>query len=84
MFHQCQAAVQRLSKQSRGATNQAQRLLKNVVSSLAVSLQELSTNFRKGQSSYLKSMLQFALILCVQSCTCVLFISILANSALGS
>lgn len=54
MFHQCQAAVQRLSKQSRGATNQAQRLLKNVVSSLAVSLQELSTNFRKGQSSYLK------------------------------
>ncbi|XP_020893016.1 syntaxin-16 isoform X2 [Exaiptasia diaphana] len=54
MFHQCQNAIQRMSKQSRGASKQEQRILKNVTSSLAVSLQDLSTNFRKSQSSYLK------------------------------
>jgi syntaxin 16 len=55
MFHQCQSAIQRMAKQSRGASKQEQRILKNVISSLAVSLQDLSTNFRKSQSSYLKS-----------------------------
>ncbi|XP_031564081.1 syntaxin-16-like isoform X3 [Actinia tenebrosa] len=54
MFHQCQSAIQRMGKQSRGASKQEQRILKNVISSLAVSLQDLSTNFRKSQSSYLK------------------------------
>lgn len=57
MFHQCQSAIQRMSKQSRSASKQEQRMLKNVTSSLAVSLQDLSTNFRKSQSSYLKSRL---------------------------
>lgn len=54
MFHQCQGSIQRIGRQSRGASKQEQRLLKNVMSSLAVSLQDLSLNFRKGQSSYLK------------------------------
>ena len=56
MFHQCQGSIQRIGRQSRNASKQEQRLLRNVMSSLAVSLQDLSTNFRKGQSSYLKSM----------------------------
>ena len=55
MFHQCQGSIQRIGRQSRNASKQEQRLLRNVMSSLAVSLQDLSTNFRKGQSSYLKS-----------------------------
>ena len=55
MFHECQGSIQRIGRQSRSATKQEQRLLKNVMSSLAVSLQDLSLNFRKGQSSYLKS-----------------------------
>ena len=55
MFHQCQGSIQRIGRQSRGTSKQEQRLLKNVMSSLAVSLQDLSLNFRKGQSSYLKS-----------------------------
>lgn len=54
MFHECQGSIQRIGRQSRSATKQEQRLLKNVMSSLAVSLQDLSLNFRKGQSSYLK------------------------------
>ena len=57
MFHQCQGSIQRIGRQSRNSSKQEHRLLKNVMSSLAVSLQELSTNFRKGQSSYLKSKL---------------------------
>ncbi|CAH3022203.1 unnamed protein product [Porites evermanni] len=54
MFHQCQGSIQRIGRQSRGTSKQEQRLLKNVMSSLAVSLQDLSLNFRRGQSSYLK------------------------------
>ncbi|XP_077191831.1 syntaxin-16 isoform X2 [Paroedura picta] len=56
LFHRCQRAVQTLHSRSRGCTEQEQRLLKNIVSSLALSLQELSTNFRHGQSDYLKRM----------------------------
>ncbi|XP_048351838.1 syntaxin-16 isoform X4 [Sphaerodactylus townsendi] len=56
LFHRCQRAVQTLHGRSRACTEQEQRLLKNVVSSLAQSLQDLSTNFRHGQSDYLKRM----------------------------
>lgn len=54
MFHRCQRAVTGLQSRCGHCTEQEERLLRNVVSSLAQSLQELSTNFRHTQSSYLK------------------------------
>ncbi|NXX87515.1 STX16 protein, partial [Centropus bengalensis] len=56
LFHRCQRAVQVLQSKSRSCTEQEARVLRNVVSSLAQSLQELSTNFRHAQSDYLKRM----------------------------
>uniref|UniRef100_A0A670I0U0 Syntaxin-16 n=1 Tax=Podarcis muralis TaxID=64176 RepID=A0A670I0U0_PODMU len=56
LFHRCQRAVQTLHSKSRSCTDQERQLLKNVVSSLAQSLQDLSTSFRHGQSDYLKRM----------------------------
>ncbi|TRY80164.1 hypothetical protein DNTS_003402 [Danionella cerebrum] len=54
MFHRCQRAVTALQTQSFHCTEQERRLLTNVVSSLAQSLQDLSINFRHTQSGYLK------------------------------
>lgn len=54
LFHRCQRAVQVLQSRSRSCTEQEARVLRNVVSSLAQSLQDLSTNFRHAQSDYLK------------------------------
>ena len=54
MFHRCQRAVTGLQSRCGHCTEQEERLLRNVVSSLAQSLQELSTSFRHTQSSYLK------------------------------
>lgn len=54
MFHRCQRAVTGLHSRCGHCTEQEERLLRNVVSSLAQSLQDLSTNFRHTQSSYLK------------------------------
>ncbi|XP_018092905.1 syntaxin 16 S homeolog isoform X2 [Xenopus laevis] len=56
MFHRCQRSVQSLQSRSRHCTEQEERLLRNVVASLAQSLQDLSTNFRHVQSGYLKRM----------------------------
>ncbi|CAO2577442.1 Stx16 [Lemmus lemmus] len=57
LFHRCQRAVQALPSQARRAcSEQEERLLRNVVASLAQALQELSTSFRHAQSSYLKRM----------------------------
>ncbi|XP_075702608.1 syntaxin-16 isoform X2 [Rhinoderma darwinii] len=56
MFHRCQRAVQALQSRARNCTEQEERVLRNVVSSLAQSLQDLSTNFRHTQSDYLKRM----------------------------
>ncbi|KAM4692244.1 syntaxin-16 [Rhinophrynus dorsalis] len=56
MFHRCQRAVQSLQSRSRSCTEQEERVLRNVVSSLAQSLQDLSINFRHTQSGYLKRM----------------------------
>ncbi|XP_032073890.1 syntaxin-16 isoform X2 [Thamnophis elegans] len=56
LFHRCHKAVQGLHSKSRSCTGQECRLLKNVVCSLAQSLQDLSTSFRHGQSDYLKRM----------------------------
>ncbi|XP_006024144.1 syntaxin-16 [Alligator sinensis] len=56
LFHRCQRAVQVLQSRSRNCTEQEERVLRNVVSSLAQSLQDLSTIFRHTQSDYLKRM----------------------------
>ncbi|TFK05044.1 UBX domain-containing protein 7 [Platysternon megacephalum] len=56
LFHRCQRAVQALQSRSRNCTEQEERVLRNIVSSLAQSLQDLSTNFRHAQSDYLKRM----------------------------
>uniref|UniRef100_A0A2D4J0N7 Syntaxin-16 n=2 Tax=Micrurus TaxID=8634 RepID=A0A2D4J0N7_MICLE len=56
LFHRCQRAVQGLHSKSRSCTDQECQLLKNVVCSLAQSLQDLSSSFRHGQSDYLKRM----------------------------
>ncbi|XP_066558226.1 syntaxin-16 isoform X1 [Amia ocellicauda] len=56
MFHRCQRAVVGLQRCCGHCTEQEERLLRNVLSSLAQSLQELSTGFRHTQSSYLKRM----------------------------
>ena len=55
LFHRCQRAVQALpSRARRACSEQEERLLRNVVASLAQALQELSTGFRLAQSGYLK------------------------------
>ncbi|XP_063072104.1 syntaxin-16 isoform X1 [Engraulis encrasicolus] len=56
MFHRCQRAVRGLQSRCGHCTQQEERVLKNVVSSLATNLQDLSTTFRHTQSSYLKRM----------------------------
>nr|XP_022335611.1 syntaxin-16-like isoform X2 [Crassostrea virginica]XP_022345186.1 syntaxin-16-like isoform X2 [Crassostrea virginica] len=54
MFTRCQRLVQQISNRSLHGTDQEKRLSTNIVSSLVRSLQEMSTNFRKSQSVYLK------------------------------
>ncbi|XP_032897897.1 syntaxin-16 isoform X2 [Amblyraja radiata] len=54
MFHRCQRSVQNLQSKGRSCTEQEERVLRNIVSSLAQALQDLSTTFRHAQSSYLK------------------------------
>ncbi|XP_038070345.1 syntaxin-16-like [Patiria miniata] len=56
MFHRCQRAIQAIGGKSRSASGQEQKVTKNIMGSLAGRLQELSINFRKSQSSYLKRM----------------------------
>lgn len=55
MFGRCQRLVQQIGAKSRGGSTQEQRLTINITSSLARTVTELSTNFRKSQSDYLKS-----------------------------
>ncbi|XP_065176443.1 syntaxin-16-like [Sycon ciliatum] len=54
MFHRCQKLIQGIGNRGRGGSNQETKVTKNVMSSLASSLQDLSVTFRKAQSSYLK------------------------------
>uniref|UniRef100_A0ABI7WKL4 t-SNARE coiled-coil homology domain-containing protein n=1 Tax=Felis catus TaxID=9685 RepID=A0ABI7WKL4_FELCA len=57
LFHRCQRAVQALPGRARRArSDQEERLLRNVVASLAQALQELSASFRRAQSGYLRRM----------------------------
>ncbi|CAH1779246.1 unnamed protein product [Owenia fusiformis] len=54
MFMRCQRLVQKINSRSNQGTTQERKLSQNIVSSLARTLQELSTNFRKSQSAYLR------------------------------
>lgn len=55
LFHRCQRAVQALpSRARRTCSEQEERLLRNVVASLAQALQELSAGFRHAQGCYLR------------------------------
>jgi hypothetical protein len=47
--------IQEIRSHSAEGGRQEQRLSYNVVSSLAATLQELSTDFRRSQNSYLRS-----------------------------
>lgn len=54
MFNRAKKGLQGISSQAGSGSDQEQRVARNVTSSLAISLQDLSVNFRKSQSSYLK------------------------------
>lgn len=54
MFHQCQRLIQGIMSRSKGASKSEQIMVRNVISSLASMVQELSHAFKKAQSKYLK------------------------------
>lgn len=54
LFTRCQITVQRISHRGNHGTEQEKKLAKNIVSSVARSLQDMSLNFRKSQSDYLR------------------------------
>ena len=70
MFTRCQITVQRISHKGNHGTEQEKRLAKNIVSSVARSLQDMSLNFRKTQSDYLRSKL-FCLLIGTQKNTMI-------------
>ena len=55
MFSRAKRGLQSIQSQTKNTSEQERRVAKNVTQSLAITLQELSSNFRKSQSSYLKS-----------------------------
>jgi len=55
MFHHGQRTVQRLNASARLVSDLELQLNRNITSSVARSLQELSSTFRSAQSAYLKS-----------------------------
>lgn len=56
MFHQCQRLIHQINGQTKSTSNQEQRVSNNVVSSLVGTLQDLSVQFRRSQSTYLKKL----------------------------
>ncbi|XP_062501226.1 syntaxin-16-like [Corticium candelabrum] len=56
MFHRCQKSIRGIGSRSKDGSKEEQVMARNVMSSLAASLQELSISFRKGQSNYLRRM----------------------------
>lgn len=56
LFHQCQRCIQTIQAKAHGASKSEKTIVRNVVSTLASQLQELSISFKKGQSIYLKKM----------------------------
>lgn len=68
LFHRCQRAVQALpSRARRTCSKQEERLLRNVVASLAQTLQELSSSFRHAQGCYLRRECDCSLAVCLSS-----------------
>ena len=59
MFNRAKRGLQVIIAKSKNASDQEKRVSRNVISSLATSLQELSGNFRKSQSVYLKSKIKW-------------------------
>ncbi|MCG8625820.1 MAG: hypothetical protein MJE68_27965 [Proteobacteria bacterium] len=55
MFTRAKRGLQTINAKSKDAPDQERKVAKNVTTSLAISLQDLSVNFRKSQLSYLKS-----------------------------
>ena len=55
MFSHCHRLVQQIRSRSLQGKQLEQKMAQNIVSSLARSLQEMSSNFRRSQSAYLKS-----------------------------
>lgn len=56
MFSHCQRLIQQITARSRRGTDQEVKLSQNIIMSLIRSVQELSNNFRRSQSSYLNKM----------------------------
>lgn len=56
MFAHCQRLIQQITARSRRGTDQELLLSQNMVMSLVRSIQEMSNNFRKSQSTYLKKL----------------------------
>ncbi|GAB1607315.1 syntaxin-16-like [Argonauta hians] len=54
IFTHCQNLIHQISRRSKSGTPQEIKLCKNIVSSLARTIQEMSTNFKRCQSSYLQ------------------------------
>ncbi|BFZ12638.1 hypothetical protein BsWGS_15677 [Bradybaena similaris] len=54
VFSHCQRLVQQINNQSSRGSSHEIRLSHNIVASLARTLQEMSSNFRKSQSAYLR------------------------------
>ncbi len=69
MLNDCHTSVQRLSLQAAKSqkTPNDQRLLLNVVQATANALQDLTTKFRKCQSTYLHSKLLLIVLLSMPS-----------------
>ena len=55
MFHRCQRIVQAINAKSRLGSDKEQKLAANIVGSLARSIQDTSIQFKKSQSTYLRS-----------------------------
>ncbi|CAK8687836.1 syntaxin-16-like [Clavelina lepadiformis] len=56
IFHKCNNSIKSIGRSSEKATFQEREILKNAISSFANHLQQLSTDFRIRQSTYLKKL----------------------------
>jgi syntaxin 16 len=56
MFSRAKQGLLSISRQAKSGSDQEKKVAKNVMSSLALSLQDLSVSFRKAQSIYLRRM----------------------------
>lgn len=61
MFGRAKQGLVAINSRAKNASDQEKRVAKNVMSSLALSLQDLSVSFRKSQSNYLKSELMLSI-----------------------